>query len=182
MSKSPAPGGDLARTPAEPDPVEVGAPPPPSRRARIVHRLISFGALFQRPMTLGVRAAVFDPDNRVMLVRHGYIRGYYLPGGGVESGETLAEALARELIEECGVRLTGAATLRGVYLNRRASRRDHVALFVVRDFDYNGPPAPNLEIVEAAFFPVDALPQDTTPATRARIAEILTDGPAAPYW
>ncbi len=156
--------------------------PRPSRRARIVHRLITFGALFQRPMTLGVRGVVLDADNRVMLVRHSYVPGFYLPGGGVEPGETLAEALARELAEECGVRLTGAATLRGVYLNRRASRRDHVALFIVRDFDYDGPRLPDHEILEADFFPIDDLPGETTPATRARLAEIRADAPAAPYW
>ena len=133
-------------------------------------------------MTLGVRGVVLDADNRVMLVRHSYVPGFYLPGGGVEPGETLAEALARELTEECGVRLTGTPTLRGVYLNRRSSRRDHVALFVVRDFDYDGPRPPDHEILEADFFPIDALPEETTPATRARLAEILTDAPAAPFW
>ena len=147
-----------------------------------MHRLITFGALFQRPMTLGVRGVVLDADNRVMLVRHSYVPGFYLPGGGVEPGETLAEALARELAEECGVRLTGAPTLRGVYLNRRSSRRDHVALFVVRDFDYDGPRPPDHEILEADFFSINALPPETTPATRARLAEIVADAPAAPFW
>jgi len=147
-----------------------------------MHRLITFGALFQRPMTLGVRGVVLDADNRVMLVRHSYVPGFYLPGGGVEPGETLAEALGRELTEECGVRLTGAPTLRGVYLNRRSSRRDHVALFVVRDFDYDGPRPPDHEILEADFFSISALPPETTPATRARLAEIVADAPAAPYW
>jgi len=147
-----------------------------------MHRLITFGALFQRPMTLGVRGVVLDADNRVMLVRHSYVPGFYLPGGGVEPGETLAEALGRELTEECGVRLTGAPTLRGVYLNRRSSRRDHVALFVVRDFDYDGPRPPDHEILEADFFSINALPPETTPATRARLTEIVADAPAAPYW
>jgi ADP-ribose pyrophosphatase YjhB (NUDIX family) len=147
-----------------------------------MHRLITFGALFQRPMTLGVRGVVLDADNRVMLVRHSYVPGFYLPGGGVEPGETLAEALGRELTEECGVRLTGAPTLRGVYLNRRSSRRDHVALFVVRNFDYDGPRPPDHEILEADFFSINALPPETTPATRARLAEIVADAPAAPYW
>lgn len=133
-------------------------------------------------MTLGVRGVVLDADNRVMLVRHSYVPGFYLPGGGVEPGETLAEALGRELTEECGVRLTGAPTLRGVYLNRRSSRRDHVALFVVRDFDYDGPRPPDHEILEADFFSINALPPETTPATRARLAEIVADAPAAPYW
>jgi 8-oxo-dGTP pyrophosphatase MutT (NUDIX family) len=182
MMKSSDQDATAQDAPAEATAASAETTPPPSRRARIVHRLITFGALFQRPVTLGVRAAVFDPDNRVMLVRHSYVPGFYLPGGGVEPGETLVEALARELIEECGVRLTSPPMLRGVYLNRRASRRDHVALFVVRDFDYDGPRPPDREIVEADFFPLDALPQDTTPATRARLAEILADAPAAPFW
>jgi ADP-ribose pyrophosphatase YjhB (NUDIX family) len=54
-------------------------------------------------MTLGVRVAVIDPEQGVLLVRHGYVSGWYLPGGGVEPGETAAEALAREAREEAAV-------------------------------------------------------------------------------
>jgi ADP-ribose pyrophosphatase YjhB (NUDIX family) len=157
-------------------------PPPPSRRARLVSKIITFGALFQRPMTLGVRGLVLDGMNRVLLVRHTYVPGYYLPGGGVESGETLLHALGRELEEEGGVRLLEAPTLHGVYLNRHVSPRDHVALFTVRHFDCAGVRAPDHEIAEADFFPLDALPEGTTPATRARLAEVLDGAPVSPYW
>lgn len=153
-----------------------------SVRGRIVSRLITFGALFNRAMTLGVRGLVIDADDRVMLVRHTYVPGFYLPGGGVERGETMLQALARELQEEGGVHLLGAPALHGVYLNRRASARDHVALYVVRHFNYDGPRAPDHEIAEAAFFPLDDLPPDATPATRARIAEVLDGEPLSPYW
>jgi ADP-ribose pyrophosphatase YjhB (NUDIX family) len=156
--------------------------PPPSARSRLVSRLVTFGALFQRPMTLGVRALVLDADDRVLLVRHTYVSGFYLPGGGVESGETMLQALTRELQEEGGVRLLGAPTLHGVYLNRRVSQRDHVALYVVRDFRCEGLPAPNFEIAEAGFFPVNRLPADATAATRARLLEVLKGEPISPYW
>ncbi len=156
--------------------------PEPSLRARIVSRIITFGALFQRPMTLGVRGLVLDTDDRVFLVRHTYVPGFYLPGGGVEGGETLMQALARELHEEGGLHLLGAPALHGVYLNRRASPRDHVALFVVRHFNCEGPKEPDHEIAEAGFFPLDDLPADATPATRARLAEVLAGEPVSPYW
>jgi ADP-ribose pyrophosphatase YjhB (NUDIX family) len=166
----------------EPDATVKQTPPPPSRRARFVSKIITFGALFQRPMTLGVRGLVLDGADRVLLVRHTYVPGYYLPGGGVESGETLLQALARELEEEGGVRLLSAPALQGVYLNRRISARDHVALFVVRHFHCEGVRAPDHEIAEAAFFPLDALPEEATPATRARLAEVLDGAPVSPYW
>jgi ADP-ribose pyrophosphatase YjhB (NUDIX family) len=133
-------------------------------------------------MTLGVRGLVIDPENRVLLVRHTYIPGYYLPGGGVEGGETLLQAVTREILEEGGVQLLGAPALHGVYLNRRVSPRDHVALFVGRDFAYPSAKEPDHEIAEAGFFPLDNLPDGVTPATRARLAEVLDGEPVSPYW
>lgn len=44
------------------------------------------------------------------------------------------------------------------------------------------PPYPNREIAEAGFFPPDALPAATTPATRRRIAEIVYGHPPAAHW
>jgi ADP-ribose pyrophosphatase YjhB (NUDIX family) len=149
---------------------------------KIVSKLITLGGLFNRAMTLGVRGLVIDAEERVLLVRHTYVPGFYLPGGGVERGETMLQALARELQEEGGVHLLGAPALHGVYLNRRVSARDHVALYVVRHFHHEGPRAPDREIAEAAFFPLAALPPDATPATRARIAEVLDGEPVSPYW
>ncbi|QGM47949.1 NUDIX domain-containing protein [Methylocystis heyeri] len=133
-------------------------------------------------MTLGVRGLVVDEQGRALLVRHTYVEGYYLPGGGVEPGETLEEALTRELMEEGNVLLEQPAALHKVYLNRSASPRDHVALFVIRQFRQTGPYVPNREIAEAAFFPLDALPDGATNATRARLNEILQGGPTSPYW
>ena len=42
-------------------------------------------------MTLGVRGVVLDGEDRVFLVKHSYVAGWHLPGGGVEVGETFLE-------------------------------------------------------------------------------------------
>jgi 8-oxo-dGTP pyrophosphatase MutT (NUDIX family) len=135
-----------------------------------------------RGLTLGVRAAVLDEVGRVFLVRHTYTPGWHLPGGGVEVGETLLEALAKELREEACIRLTGEPVLHGVFFNRRASRRDHVAVYVVRDFAVEGVKQPDREIAEAKWFALDALPEGTTAGTRRRLAEIAGGGMVGADW
>jgi ADP-ribose pyrophosphatase YjhB (NUDIX family) len=151
-------------------------------KSSFVTRLITLAAVFRRPMTLGVRGLVIDPANRVLLVRHTYVSGYYLPGGGVERDETFAQALERELAEESNITLQASPVLHAVYLNRRVSPRDHVALYVVRDFVQSAPHIPDHEIAEARFFALDELPQDTTPATLARLDEVLNAAAVSPYW
>jgi 8-oxo-dGTP pyrophosphatase MutT (NUDIX family) len=134
---------------------------------------------FSRGLTLGVRAVVLDAQGRVFLVRHSYIAGWHLPGGGVEPGETMLAALIRELREEGNIVPTAQPVLHGMFFNRGASDRDHVAVFVVRDFRQETPPQTNMEITGHGFFPPEVLPEDTTAATRARIAEVIEGTPAA---
>lgn len=152
------------------------------RRVRLRTRLAHLAFLVMRPMTLGVRAIVVDAEDRVLLVRHGYVAGWHFPGGGVEPGETCLEALAREVEEEARVTIAGAPLLLGVYFNRRVSRRDHVAAYVVRAFAVAGVRAPDYEIAEARFFPRSALPEGTTGAVRARLAEAFAGAPLDPDW
>src|SRR5947209_20552564 len=95
----------------------------------ILRRLLHFYWRFARAMTLGVRALVIDEAGRIFLVKHSYVSGWHLPGGGVEAGETLRQALVRELREEGNIELTGPPQLHGMFFNVRASSRDHVALF-----------------------------------------------------
>lgn len=147
-----------------------------------MRRVMHFYWRFARGLTLGVRGMVFDAQGRVFLVEHSYVAGWHLPGGGVEPGETLLAALARELAEEGNIELIGEPALHGIYFNRRISRRDHVALYVVRSFRQSAPPQPNSEIVAHGFFAPMALPVGTTAATRARISEVLEGRPAAEIW
>jgi 8-oxo-dGTP pyrophosphatase MutT (NUDIX family) len=137
---------------------------------------------FSRGATLGARAMVIDASGRVFLIKHSYVDGWHLPGGGVETGETLLTALARELAEEGNILMTALPVLHGMFFNSRVSRRDHVALFIVREFRQDGMPRPNHEIVEHGFFAPDALPADTGRATRARIAEVFDGAPVGELW
>jgi ADP-ribose pyrophosphatase YjhB (NUDIX family) len=91
-------------------------------------------------------------------------------------------ALMRELREEGNIELGEQPDFFAVYFNRRASRRDHVALYVVRAFHQSAPPQPNHEIIAHGFFAPDALPEETTRATRARIAEVLDGRTVAELW
>lgn len=91
-------------------------------------------------------------------------------------------ALVRELREEGNIVPTAPPVLHGMFFNRGASDRDHVAVFVVRDFRQETPPQTNMEITGHGFFPPEALPEDTTAATRARIAEVIHGTPAASDW
>ncbi|WP_246801484.1 NUDIX domain-containing protein [Bradyrhizobium genosp. L] len=135
-----------------------------------------------RSMTLGARAVVLDADNKVFLVKHSYVPGWYLPGGGVEVGETFLDALRRELVEEGRIEMTGEPILHGIFHNSHVSSRDHVAVYVVRNFRQDRLPEPNREIVATGFFDPAALPADTTPGTRLRIAEVLDGKPLIATW
>lgn len=154
----------------------------PNWRFRLVQRVAHLAFRVTRGMTMGVRAVVIDESDCVFLVRHTYAPGWHLPGGGVEPGETLEQALAKELREEANIKMQGKATLHGMFLNRGASQRDHVAVFVVRDFEQSGPKAGDREIAEAGFFPRHSLPEGTTRGTRARLREVLDEEPQSAEW
>lgn len=131
---------------------------------------------------MGVRGAVLDEQNRIFLIRHTYVPGWHLPGGGVEPQESVLDALVRELDEEARIALDGPPRLHGVFFNAGLSRRDHVLVYVVKDFTLIEEKWPDREIAAAGFFPLDALPEDTTAATRRRLAEIASGSPPSTTW
>lgn len=148
----------------------------------LIRRAAHAWFLASRGLTLGVRGAVLDGAGKVLLVRHTYVAGWHMPGGGVEIGETAEEALARELREEGAVELTAPARLHGVFHGGRSAPRDHVLVYVVRQFRAEGQRAPDREIAEAAFFALDGLPEGTTRGTRDRLDEIASGRPPAATW
>lgn len=135
-----------------------------------------------RGLTLGAQGVVFDKEGRVLLVRHGYRRGWHFPGGGVERGETVGEALHREVEEETGVRITGAPLLHGLFSNGESFPGDHIALFVIRQWKRPKIPKPNAEIAAQDFFAPDALPHETDAGARRRLVEILEGTHVSARW
>lgn len=134
-----------------------------------------------RGMTLGVRGVAVDAEGRVLLVKHTYLHGWWLPGGGVDRGETTQAAVVRELREEAGLIARSEPRLISVHSNERFFPGDHVLVFAIDAFDLTERTSHG-EIAEIGWFALDALPEDTTCATRDRLAEIFGDAPADPNW
>jgi ADP-ribose pyrophosphatase YjhB (NUDIX family) len=138
------------------------------------YRLLRWWWKLRRPITVGVRVLLLREEG-VLLVRHTYQDGWYLPGGGVQRGETLAEAAGREAAEEVGAAL-GALSLLGVYTNTYEGKSDHIAVFACDEFTLSG--ETDGEIERYAFYRLDELPADASPGTRRRVDEYLAGGPA----
>jgi 8-oxo-dGTP pyrophosphatase MutT (NUDIX family) len=154
-----------------------------SSLVRLPHRVFMLYARVVNGMTLGVRGVVFDDGGRVLLVRHTYVPGWHFPGGGVAPGESAEVAVVRELGEEAGIAVEGRPELFGFYFNRGITRRDHVALFVCRRWHASERSwTARLEIAEARFFPLDALPETVDAGTRRRLAEIVDGVERSAEW
>lgn len=133
-------------------------------------------------MTLGARAVLIRNDE-VFLIRQTYLPGWQFCGGGVEAGESAEVAAGREMVEETGYRATGPMQLFGLYhVSNSVTNRDHVALYLCREFEEARAFRTDHEIAEGGWFGIEALPADTTPATRRRIEEIFRSAPIASNW
>ena len=132
-------------------------------------------------LTVGVRGLVHDGEGKVCLVRHTYRDGWILPGGGVKTGESLVDAMARELSEETGIELPESPRrVLGVYSSFAEHKSDHIVVFVLDEWKQTT--HRSAEIAEVAFFSPGELPEGTSAATSRRVKEWVTGVPPGHRW
>lgn len=139
---------------------------------RIAHSVRRLYWKIARPKTRGVRAIIVNKEGEILLVRHTYEDGWFLPGGKVRRKEGEENGLRRELYEELGIHIEGALRKLGEYDNTREYKHDTIAVFVVDSFIEN-PQGTSFEIGDRSFFNPRSLPDTTSPGTRRRIMEWL---------
>lgn len=154
-----------------------------SAAAWLLRRLLRAWARLSRGKTLGARAVVLNAAGEIVLVRHTYMCGWWLPGGGIERGETAEAALRRELVEEAGVEAIAPPTLLSIHSNDPRFPGDHVLLYRLGAGDWRPCEArPAREIAEVRWFALDALPGELAGGTCARIEEAVGGARPSPYW
>jgi len=148
---------------------------------RIGHAIMEAWYHLTKPLTLGVKALIIK-DNEVLLVRHTYKNGWFLPGGHVDRGESFQDALVREVREECGLECLNFKILH-VFFSTKQGKKDHVALYEIMEFrTLKGALLDPEEIEESRFFPINQLPLDLSPATKRRLNEIQTRQSFPNFW
>jgi ADP-ribose pyrophosphatase YjhB (NUDIX family) len=130
---------------------------------------------FPTPLAVG-DAAVIDREGRILLVRRADNGKWAMPGGALEVGETPAEGVVREALEETGVRCR-AVSLVAVHDSRLCGTISphhlYHFLFLCQPLDQGAPETPShgFEVLHAAWFAEDALPEDLDPGHVCRIPE-----------
>jgi 8-oxo-dGTP diphosphatase len=121
-------------------------------------------------LTLGVFAAIFDKEGRILCVRMNYgTHAWTTPGGRVELGESPLDALKREVLEETGLEVV-PEELVGVYSK---PHKNDIVLFFRAGVMAQNPWQPNDEIAQMGYFGRDDLPEPMGLVARTRIIDAL---------
>lgn len=148
--------------------------------SRIFMKIIFFFARIYwkifHPLTWGVRLMLVKNDE-IVLVRHTYRDGWYLPGGGLKRRESFQEAARREAHEEAGANL-GNLEFWGVYSNLIGDTSDHEIVMLCEEFELNG--KSDHEIAECRAFPLNDLPPESVHGVRKCVQQYI-DGNHQPH-
>lgn len=130
--------------------------------------------LYPEQPIVGVGAIVLRGEE-VLLVRRGKEPGlgeWSLPGGAVEVGETLEEAVRRELQEETGIEveiLGVSAVLERIFSDAKGKISYHYVLVDFLCRHQSGKPEPNSDILELCFTPLPSLERFQLPSQAREI-------------
>jgi len=125
-----------------------------------------------RPVRLGVRIMMVQ-DNEVCLIRHTYLPGWFLPGGGLKKNETIEQGARREAREETGAELNEISLL-GIFSSFIQWKTDHTAVFLCKDFKITG--VSDGEIAEVCLFPLNSIPDNTFASHRKLLEAYRENG------
>lgn len=112
-------------------------------------------------------------DNEVCLIRHTYLPGWFLPGGGLKKNETIEQGARREAREETGAELN-EITLLGIFSSFIQWKTDHTAVFLCKDFKITG--ISDGEIAEVCLFPLNSIPDNTFASHRKLLEAYRKNG------
>jgi len=130
-----------------------------------------------RPTTIGVRLLNVH-DNEILLVRHTYSNYWYLPGGGAKKRVGIIDSLKKEIKDELTVALNedqlNNINLLGIYNNFQEYKNDYIFLFILENERLILSDTKSIEIEEAKYFSLDALPSNISPGTKRRIDDSLS--------
>jgi ADP-ribose pyrophosphatase YjhB (NUDIX family) len=135
--------------------------------------------IFDRPAAIPVGdAAIVDDDGNILLVQRADNQRWAMPGGAIAVGETPAEGVVREALEETGIRCEPVAMV-GVFDSRLCGTvsRHHLYQFVFLCKPLGDKvvetPSHAAEVLDVRWFAEDALPDDIDPGHVSRIPEVF---------
>jgi len=124
--------------------------------------------------------ALVEQDGKVLLVRHSYVRGWLLPGGGINRGEPAEHAIIREMREEIGLVRSAAPEFFGLYSRKAGWATNVIVLYLLRDAEFTF--VPNVEIREIQFADPANPPEGTPRSVATRLKEFAGLQPRSAFW
>lgn len=112
-------------------------------------------------------------DGKVLVDKHGDDAGWKFPGGKLQDDMSPQENARREVKEELGidVELHGDPFV-VAFTREKNGVLEHVILLHYRAEIIAGEPAPQRDVREFAWLPIDALPDDCMPNIAAAVAAL----------
>lgn len=149
----------------------------PLNRIALVAKITAQALL--APVAYGA-CALIERDGKVLLVRHSYVAGWLLPGGGVARGESAEQAVIREMKEEIGLERCAPPEFFGLYSRKAGWATNVIVLYRLRDAEFTF--KPNFEIREVQFVDPVSPPEGTPRAVATRLKEFVGLQPPSSFW